>query len=285
MATNLMNADVGFPQFTAQQSSDEKISTILNYLYMLMEQLKYAMSNIDMNNMNKNGLDEIGDYITKPVYNKITDVETGLTSAIQQTAESITLVVTNMDERLTSAIQTQADRISLIVQADSTASAINLTPGMITAISNQIDIYGAVTFTDLSTGGRSTINGANITTGYISANRIAAGEFDGFTYADAGQVAKLSLSSPGGNPSLEYSSYDGYYDYITIYGQSSGALINSDDASFVSFDTNGGGGTSMSDPKTTNILSRIALDQKSYGSAARMINLTGVKTGTLFFVV
>ena len=51
---------------------------------------------------------------------------------------------------------------------------INLSPETIVISASKLDLQGYVTFSNLSTSGQTAINGANITTGTISADRIAA---------------------------------------------------------------------------------------------------------------
>lgn len=80
MPTNLSIADSSFPQLTKQQSTDEKFDKIQSYLYMLLESLRFSLSNLDKDNFNDAGLDEISDMITEPVYAQISDVEGNVTS-------------------------------------------------------------------------------------------------------------------------------------------------------------------------------------------------------------
>ena len=58
---------------------------------------------------------------------------------------------------------------------DEIISKINQSPESITIQANKVNLTGYVTFTNLSTSGQTSINGGNITTGTISADRIAAG--------------------------------------------------------------------------------------------------------------
>ena len=78
-----------------------------------------------------------------------------------------------------SILERKADNILLQVQSkvdgNSIISAINLSPESIQIDSSKINITGFVTFSDLSTSGSTTINGDNITTGYISGSRIKGG--------------------------------------------------------------------------------------------------------------
>ena len=75
MPSNLLTADTTFPTLTREQSTDEKFDKITSYLYMLLEQLRYSMGNLDKDNFNAAGLDEIANIITEPVYVQLKDDE------------------------------------------------------------------------------------------------------------------------------------------------------------------------------------------------------------------
>lgn len=118
----------------------------------------------------------------------LTDRANGLQSQITQTAEEISLRVTNEVAGLESKITQTADSITSTVtdQINQTKSEIKQTTD---SISLQVDsqgelmaqlrldvdgiaLRGYVTFTDLAGSGTTVINGSNITTGTISADRI-----------------------------------------------------------------------------------------------------------------
>ena len=61
MPNDLFGLDVGFPAFTGQESTEQKVKVIQNYLYMLLEQLKYALRNLGKENFNPTALQEMED--------------------------------------------------------------------------------------------------------------------------------------------------------------------------------------------------------------------------------
>jgi len=75
MPHQLFDADVNFPQFGKDQKDGEKIRIIQNYLYMLLESLRYAFSNIDISNFNEAGLDELSKVITEPIEIRLSNNE------------------------------------------------------------------------------------------------------------------------------------------------------------------------------------------------------------------
>lgn len=100
-------------------------------------------------------------------------------SEVQQTADAIITSVEReyaTKDLMYSEIEQTADSINLEVGKkvgkDSVISSINLTPETAKITASHVDLQGYTTFTDLATGGRSTINGANITTGTLDASRV-----------------------------------------------------------------------------------------------------------------
>ena len=95
----------------------------------------------------------------------------GEISSLEQTATSLQTQIRNAQGDI-STIEQYVDSITLSVSNGSTSSTIQLKAGNTTISSANITFNGMVTFNDLSTAGSTVINGANITTGTISADRI-----------------------------------------------------------------------------------------------------------------
>lgn len=99
----------------------------------------------------------------------------GNVSTLEQTANNIKTSVRNLEGDV-SVIEQQADKIDWIIASGTSATRFTLTSKMAELIADEIDIYGVVTFNDLSRSGRTEINGDNITTGEISADYIHLGD-------------------------------------------------------------------------------------------------------------
>ena len=52
MPSNWLYIDTNFPSFTGEESLGDRVTTIQNYMYMLVEQLRYTLHNLDASNMN-----------------------------------------------------------------------------------------------------------------------------------------------------------------------------------------------------------------------------------------
>lgn len=119
-------------------------------------------------------------------------------SEIKQTAQGLTSTVSSIQtslQNLDGEVDTLSSTVSTVQQTatglTSTVTQQGETISQIRQDLDKIDISGYVTFTDLKTSGSTTINGSNITTGYISANRISGGTID----ADTINVNNLNASN------------------------------------------------------------------------------------------
>jgi hypothetical protein len=95
-------------------------------------------------------------------------------SRIEQTEDSITLAVERIGEAEAQII-IQADQITSKVEKNGVISAINQTAEQITIEASKVNLNGYVTITNLATPGATIIDGGNITTGTMSADRIFGG--------------------------------------------------------------------------------------------------------------
>lgn len=132
MPTNLSIADSSFPQLTKQQSADEKFDKIQSYLYMLLESLRFSLSNLDKDNFNDAGLDEISDMITEPVYAQISDVKGNVTS-LALTAQGLSTRISDAEGNINT-LSVRADSLtSRITSVEGDVSTLNQTARSLTA--------------------------------------------------------------------------------------------------------------------------------------------------------
>lgn len=140
------------------------------------------------------------------------------------------------------------DSINLKVSKDEIINQINISTEGIIIQANRLNLSGLVTFTNLSTSGQTTINGGNITTGTLSADRINANSLS---------VDKLLVgTSLGGAGKIFFGS-----DYISLYGNSTADatinLISGSGTARIYAKGNGG-------QATVNIDSRLYIDGGLY---------------------
>lgn len=180
MPSNILTTDTSFPQLTEEQSTDEKFGVITNYLYMLLEQLRYSMANLGRENFNDTEFDNIANIITEPVYIQLESVE-GDVASLQLTAQSLTSRISDAEGNISSLTQT-VNSITLSVSNGEYSSTIRLLMDGIVMSSRTIQFSGMVTFSDLEGSGTTIINGDNIQTGTISAINISGCIIEGSTF-------------------------------------------------------------------------------------------------------
>lgn len=266
MPSNWLYIDSNFPTFTGEESLKEQVTTIQNYMYMLVEQLRYTLHNLDLSNMNAAAVDDWENAITEPIYADLEDSDERITqlaitaaglsarmedaegniTTLQATAEGLSTQITNAEgdiaalqvtaSGLSSTVANQAGQISslqqtvnsfsLSVSNGSSSSTIYLYAGGALIDSARVTFTGMVTFADLEDSGATTINGDNITTGTIFADIIHLG----------GQMDVYRTAS-----GFSLGGYIGYMSGMTASGSSTAgiAIASSNEAAVVICTTNG----------------------------------------------
>ena len=74
MPSSILNTDIMFPNLSGK-STEQQVFTIMNYLYMLKEQLTYSLSNLGLDNINDNSFIEIAGIINQPVILRLDGVD------------------------------------------------------------------------------------------------------------------------------------------------------------------------------------------------------------------
>lgn len=191
MPSNLMLSEQALPKFTEGQGDRERIAAIYNYLYMLLEQLRYTFANLGRENINDTEFEVMADTITEPLFLRLEDTD-GNVSVLQNTAELLASRIQNAEGDISSLVQTASSLTSRIEGAEGSITEISQTVhgltftvengssySMLRLLANGIELTsaniaftGVVTFGDLENEGFTTINGSNIKTGKIKAIEI-----------------------------------------------------------------------------------------------------------------
>mgnify|MGYP001101855342 FL=1 len=132
MPSNILTTDTSFPQLTEEQSTDEKFGVITNYLYMLLEQLRYSMANLGRENFNDAEFDSIANIITEPVYIQLESVE-GDVASLQLTAQSLTSRITDAEGNISTLQQTSNSLMARVQDAEGNISSLQLTAQSLTS--------------------------------------------------------------------------------------------------------------------------------------------------------
>ena len=199
MPGNILSADTQFPNFAGQESPAEQIRTIRNYLYMLLEQLRYTLNNLDAGNFNTEGLKEIQDAISQPILKQLSDTDGNLAelqvtaaglasrvssnegdiSQLEQTAQGLSSRVGDAEGNISSLQQTANGLSSRVSSAEGNISTLQQTAnGLSSRVSNA---EGSISSLNQTASGLETrvanaegavstvsqkVNGVTVTTGY-----------------------------------------------------------------------------------------------------------------------
>lgn len=214
MPSNWLYIDTNFPSFTQKESDGEKIETMQDYLFMLVEQLRYTLRNLDLKNMNKAAMNGFLQNIREPIYAKIEDTDKNV-NELSITAKGLSARISNAEGNITQLGATAdglAARISSaegnITQLGATANGLsarissnegsitNLTAdvnGIRTQVSGKIGTSEAQTLIDQS------LNGITLSATSGESGTIFKLMYDGAVLASTGSV-------------------DLYVDAVNVYG-------------------------------------------------------------------
>lgn len=153
MPSNWLYIDTNFPSFTQKESVNDKVETMQDYLFMLVEQLRYTLHNLDLSNMNKTATDEFVKQITDPIYGEIKDAEGNITQ-VALVAEGLAARIGDAEGNITQ-LQATAKGLQASV-SNLNGSVTNLTAdvnGIRATVSTKIDATQAQSIFDQSATG------------------------------------------------------------------------------------------------------------------------------------
>lgn len=233
MPTAFQLVETTFPQPNGQ-STDEQITEIYDYLFVLLEQLRYTLFNLDTSNMNQNALDGFLQSITDPIYARIKDDEENIND-LSITAQGLSAQISDANQNITqlSATSTalaarlstaEGNITSLGATANGLSARISTAEGNITSlnatasglqaqVSGKIDSSQAQSLIDQAIDGISMTvsSGENGTTFKLKSN--------GVTIASTGAV-------------------DLYVDAVNVYGTLTAGKLQSDEIGILDSDGN-----------------------------------------------
>jgi hypothetical protein len=195
------------------KDTQEQINGVYDYLFVLLEQLRYTLFNLDGSNINQNALSEFIKNISEPIYAKIADTD--------ENVNEISITAKGLDARL-------SDAEGNITQLDTTAKGLQV------SVSN---LDGAITNIKTDVNGlRATVSGKIDAT---QAQSIFDQSATGFTLAatsgENGTVFKLNYN---GAQIASTGSVDLYVDAVNIYGTLTATKLRGGSISVVDDDDN-----------------------------------------------
>lgn len=212
MPTTFQLVETTFPNGEGKDTQ-EQINGVYDYLFVLLEQLRYTLFNLDGSNINQNALSEFIKNISEPIYAKIEDTD--------KNVNEISVTAKGLDARLSNA---EGD----ITQLDTTAK------GLQASISN---LDGAITNIKADVNGiRATVRSKIDAT---QAQSIFDQSAQGFTLAaTSGENGTIFTLNYNGAQIASTGSIDLYVDAVNIYGTLTATKLRGGSISIVDDDNN-----------------------------------------------
>ena len=157
---------------------------------------------------------EVGDYVPNLLASTATQLDR-VRQEFRAADGKLLSTIETIGGNLSSVSQT-ASKINWLVKSGTSESDFTMTDRAVKLVSDRIDLSGYVTISALGTAGKTTINGSNITTGKISADRIDVSTLK-FNKLSAGSSFNVAITSSG--TETLYIGGDGTwnYDYLNVF--------------------------------------------------------------------
>lgn len=165
MPVSLLNTDTSFPTFEGGVSVEKRVEVLTNYLYMLLEELRYTFSNLGEENFNDQGLKNLSIKVAEPIELRVQSTEKSLAEIKISSDKNETFI-----SQMVTSIGEKGE-----VTAASIVAAINDAGSSVKISADHVEITGFVTFKSLEEDGGSVINGNNVSL------ILDAAEDDGYT--------------------------------------------------------------------------------------------------------
>lgn len=149
MPANWAQVDALLPTFLGNESAEEQIRQLQNYMVALTEQIKYAMRNLDATNWNAKALEDYSSDAAKPILNEVTE--------IRSQARSFAARLENASER----IEGLADLPGRMTRAE---DALESTESLL----DELTESGLVTEQMLGQAGGAEVHPGNLSAGEMS---------------------------------------------------------------------------------------------------------------------
>lgn len=198
MPGSILNADTNFPNLEGK-TNEEKFQMISNYLFMLLEQLRYTLNNLGSENFNEKALDEL---ITEPINAAIKGVN-GELQEIKADGAKLESRIEDAEGNVSTLQQTATGLQSSVSSLGGSYSRLNQTVNglMIETNNGQATIDGNFVNVRGATSGVRLKDGAGNVTGYLQ----YGGDSSKAVYLHSTKGNVLKLES-GGNLSIDAAS-------------------------------------------------------------------------------
>lgn len=209
MPSDFLYLDTNFPRFSGNESLPDRVSSIQNYVFILVEQLRYSLANLDTGNWNQDALTKYGLSITEPISIKIGSMEDNLTQ-IKVDADGLAARIQNAEGDITDLAATAEGLAARIQSAEGNITQISATAdGIQTQVS---DLKGNVSALSQTAEGLAT-RVSNAEGSITTLSQTAEGLSTRVSNAE-GSISTLSQTAEGLSASV--TAIDGKYTNIKV---------------------------------------------------------------------
>lgn len=214
MPTTFQLVETTFPNGEGKDTQ-EQINGVYDYLFVLLEQLRYTLFNLDGSNINQNALSEFIKNISEPIYAKIEDTDKNV-NELSITAKGLSARIGDAEGNIT---QLQATAKGL-------QASISSLDGSVTNLTADVN------------GLRATVSGKiDATQAQSIFNQSATGFTLGATSGENGTTFKLNYN---GVQVASTGSIDLCVDAVNIYGTLTAGALRGGSVSLLAGDTSVG---------------------------------------------
>ena len=211
MPTTFQLVETTFPNGEGKDTQ-EQINGVYDYLFVLLEQLRYTLFNLDGSNINQNALSEFIKNISEPIYAKIEDTDKNV-NELSITAKGLSARIGDAEGNIT---QLQATAKGL-------QASISSLDGSVTNLTADVN------------GLRATVSGKiDATQAQSIFNQSATGFTLGATSGENGTIFKLNYN---GVQVASTGSIDLCVDAVNIYGTLTAGALRGGSVSLLAGDT------------------------------------------------
>ncbi len=152
MPSSILNTDIAFPNLTGK-TTEQSLFIIMNYLYMLKEQLSYSLTNLGLGNMNPAGLSDMAGVINEPILVRLEGVDGSLAeftvmlgqirtelqdaegniSSLQQTASNLTARIEDAEGNINTLYMDAQQTANTISDIEGNVSTLQQTASSLTS--------------------------------------------------------------------------------------------------------------------------------------------------------
>ena len=173
MPSSLQTLDTAFPKIDDQQTTEENLNQVVNYLYMLLENLRYTLGNLGEDNFNDTELESLAKLIREPIWARIEDNE-GNIHTLNVTAQNLLSQISDLDGNISTLQQTAETLSSRITTADGNISTLTQTANSLSSkISDAEGNISSLTQTVNGLGSKISSAEGNISTLQQTANSLS----------------------------------------------------------------------------------------------------------------